>query len=54
MNPQLFKFAALGQAAVAFIFILIALTGGQKPNYLENVHIIRVGIPMHYSTPIPG
>ncbi|KAM7199886.1 SUR7/PalI family domain containing protein [Naviculisporaceae sp. PSN 640] len=64
MNPQLFKFAALGQAAVAFIFILVALTGGQKPNYLENVHIIRFNMseigqnlvpdPVPQNNPVPS
>jgi len=44
MTTQLFKFAALAQAAVALIFILIALTAGHKANYLENVHIIRVRV----------
>lgn len=44
MTTQLFKFAALAQAAVALIFILIALTAGHKANYLENVHIIRVSV----------
>lgn len=46
MSTHLFKLAALAQATVALIFILVALTGGNKPNYLENVHIIRVR-PFH-------
>lgn len=44
MTTQLFKLAALVQAGVALIFILIALTAGHKANYIENVHIIRVGV----------
>ncbi|KAM7203480.1 SUR7/PalI family domain containing protein [Rhypophila sp. PSN 637] len=64
MSTQLFKFAALGQAAVALIFILIALTGGHKANYLENVHIIRFNMseigqnlipdPVPQNNPVPS
>ncbi|KAK3319315.1 hypothetical protein B0H66DRAFT_266292 [Apodospora peruviana] len=63
MNDKIFKFAALGQATVALIFILIALTGGRSANYLESVNIISFNMtglgqnlvpdPSAASNPIP-
>lgn len=44
MTDMILKIAPIGCSFFAFLFMAIALSSGIKPNYLEDISIIKVSV----------